>query len=463
MAGYRLNLIIVLFGPLLILATIKVTNLVVPDRYYFSLSSFVKEGDMAFIAPPPSVTGAKFCEILEKYNIDTQKLSEKARIYSVRCNTTAYEKQTAVNTDLTLTADEKDRIYRTAYASDEENRRLATELLRNISLKQLTPDQLDKFISNAFHNKDIHDKMVSHYRNQIRTYGTPFKKNVDSKFSCFLDSCVNEKAKPDDEGNEDRTFYESKSKLNFPYRNELLVSDNEVFLNLNNFISTAKIEKIKSDDLEKIIKEAKADVAKFSGSKDSLTYNVQRRVANFYTDQAYQKVSSEIKNSFKKNNIPLTGSDNIEKVAQGIAFAGLPDYIIASILRVAPVFLAAAILGFIFGRIDLISIMFAGAAAALLLTWPVILLWETVVTPSLQSQKTLFIIMYVAYIGVFALTARAGALAGMLIKERTVGNKSIDVDAVKKTTLGEFGYGIAVSVAANFVVFAWNFVIPLTG
>jgi hypothetical protein len=130
--------------------------------------------------------------------------------------------------------------------------------------------------------------------------------------------------------------------------------------------------------------------------------------------------------------------------------------------------LIGLILGFYFGRGELFSASFAGALAAFLLTWPIMLMWDRVVQSMWHDKKLIFLAFYAVYIISFFLTARVGALIGVRMREGAPERLTSAIDretgtvAYKGASWGELAGNIFVGLLANGAVAAWNVVIPLS-
>ena len=74
------------------------------------------------------------------------------------------------------------------------------------------------------------------------------------------------------------------------------------------------------------------------------------------------------------------------------------DYVVSVLVRLAPVLIFGIVAGILFGPSELFSISFAGGFAAFLLTWPLMLMWDTLVSSSWVNKKELFFAFYAAYI-----------------------------------------------------------------
>ena len=150
----------------------------------------------------------------------------------------------------------------------------------------------------------------------------------------------------------------------------------------------------------------------YAYSKKELT----KSIANYYLKRHEEAIESGLRQKFTEENLNLTPVDPQKKLqivlAREIINNGIMDYIIAALIRIFPVFLFGFICGIIFGKDEIFSIAIAGALAAFLLSWPIMLLWGTVVTSSWSDYKNTFVILYCLYIVSFHFTARFGGLLG---------------------------------------------------
>ena len=71
--AFRVNFAITFLGAFLLMFLIRLTGLL-PSQYYFSFSKLVAGDRGPFLVDPPSVTGAKLCELLRANGISPETM-----------------------------------------------------------------------------------------------------------------------------------------------------------------------------------------------------------------------------------------------------------------------------------------------------------------------------------------------------------------------------------------------------
>ena len=127
------------------------------------------------------------------------------------------------------------------------------------------------------------------------------------------------------------------------------------------------------------------------------------------------------------------------------------DSILALLARLAIPFFA----GFLIGRFfldDGITAAGVGAAlAALLLCWPVIVMWDRVVTPDWQSHYSKFIALYVLYMTLFFFVGRLGAMAATKLSSRET-SFQINTAKIIETVTGSIISGICIKILERAIL-----------
>ena len=114
----------------------------------------------------------------------------------------------------------------------------------------------------------------------------------------------------------------------------------------------------------------------------------------------------------------------------------------------------------------MLSIGIAGALAAFLLSWPLMLMWDHLVQSTWQDKKTTFLAFYAAYVAAFFLTARASALLGAKLRQQTHGVEPEDLAPGETPQEFQINWSkvmtnLAGAAIINLLVFAANVIIPL--
>ncbi|MBU2532296.1 MAG: hypothetical protein KKB37_06120, partial [Alphaproteobacteria bacterium] len=196
--------------------------------------------------------------------------------------------------------------------------------------------------------------------------------------------------------------------------------------------------------------------------------SIPRGVAEHYRDSVQEQAEQILRAKFTQAGVaPVEQAEAKRIIFEELVRDGLDSYIIATLIRLVPVLLIGLALGFFFGRHELFSSSFAGALAAFLLTWPIMLMWDQVVQSTWHDKKLIFLAFYAVYIVSFFLTARVGALVGIRMREGAPAHITGHIDnetraiPLKGASWGELAANVVMGLAANAAVAAWNVVIPL--
>jgi hypothetical protein len=138
MFSNRLNLFILIACPLMIFGAIHSMGLILPPKYYFSISTLAKGGDQPFLIDPPSVSSHKLCALLEQNNIE----------YPDPISCSADDVNTRPSPQ-TLTKDQKDRVYRGAFDVQTSIFPQLAEDFKNVGRVTIDNDQMESLLSQA--------------------------------------------------------------------------------------------------------------------------------------------------------------------------------------------------------------------------------------------------------------------------------------------------------------------------
>ncbi len=122
-------------------------------------------------------------------------------------------------------------------------------------------------------------------------------------------------------------------------------------------------------------------------------------------------------------------------------------------IRLCIPLLAGFLVGRLFGAEAQLAAPIGAAAGALLLCWPVIVLWDLVVASSFKRQYGSFLLLYILYCILFYYTARLGATLGTqtsLISPLSA--RKIDVTKFIETILGVVATGIGTQLVQHVIL-----------
>lgn len=440
----RANVVIAFLGAFAIMFLIKLTS-ILPAQYYFSFSELFGGDDTPFLIDPPGVSNKKFCDILRKNNINVRDIKRDR----VECNERPQSSEVFDQT-------QKDAIYTIALQNDPVTRQRLMNAMQNVTLAPLSDEQIFKITERYSTPKEAYEQIIRQYNRQLErrlgaylfqqlqpAYGQIKVKDNNTQTSSVLRAKYNDSKLSPDQVTQiheaHQLFMQRFSAQDFAAR---------------------QVTPLQKSSLDKIIKDAY--------SKESLL----RNIGNHYIATYKVPVEQKLKEVFAVKGLSIKPNDKPQKaravVVKEILSGGLHNYVIAILVRILPVLLFGFVLGIVFGRKELFSISLAGALAAFFLSWPVILLWDTVVQSSWNDKKHMFLIFYALYIVSFFFTARVGAVLGAalrpimpkFVKASTPDGDPRDItEAISMRTLS---LNVFTGIAANAVVYAWNVMIPLT-
>ena len=446
--GLRANVAIAFFGAFAILVLIKLTALL-PGKYYFSFSKLYAGASEPFIVDPPSVSAARLCQLMAKHNVTSGDLGR-----SVDCTAKLVggSKSYRYGADL-FEKSEIDKIYSIALGIDNQVRSALSATGTNPVIQPLSDEEFEKILSSEKTIGDIYRRLLLHYEFQIGNHFnaaitnglTPAFSSVQAIETPSASSSAEHSTNPDFKGlTADEIAAARKA------HGEFLAA-----LSTENLGSLA--EPLTKSSVDQIIAKAYGASAIASG------------VTAHYTASINQAAGELLRAKFTEAGIkPIEPKDAKELIFAELVKDGLANYIVATIVRLLPVLVFGIVLGFLFGRQELFSTSFAGAMAAFLLTWPIMLMWDRVVQSSWHDQKEMFLIFYCIYIISFFLTARVGALIGIRMSEgapqpvqQAMAEGSQGLASLKGTSWAELVGNIVIGIISNGAVAAWNVIIPI--
>ena len=381
----RINALILLMAPFVTIGAIKATNLVVPDRYYFSISRAVNFTDQPFVMLQPTASGEQTCKIFRKYGIDTRQNAQQCQ----------ENEKTAVAgaAAFTMPVDVRDLAIRYGYQTDNTALTLIRSALSETSAP-LTADALRAAVSQWHSHPEqklraiaeyyVKHLIGTHYSEQLDTIYKPLSRQIEQ-----LNKSAGERPSSRSTyqpGNEQATFNVDKS-LAIAAETLLALNPNE--LQAPNNLNLTAIETAKQ------------------------VYDWPGFFKSYYIKQLEDQVFARIIKAVEEKQGVKPTRENLDRlIVKDITLSNISDYLISVILRIMPVVFTGIILGSIFGYAERFSIGFGVAFGALLLCWPIFFLWDSVVGAHWQESKPVFAVFYGVYIATFFITAYWGAKIG---------------------------------------------------
>ncbi len=450
--AFRGNFLIAFAGAALIIFLIKITPLLLPAKYYFSFSSLMGSDTEPFIVEPPGVTGKKLCALLEKYDIPKDRFARQ-----IDCSLD-YVKETKTSLKSPFLPREKDKIYSVALQGDPQLRSDIAAALQSPETALPTDADVNAIVSQSGSVSRAFDKLFQSYKSKLDAVVTgAVSEKVKNEFAADLEASnrrqqstasVSENNSEEGGGNGRQLPDMTKAKIL------------EVYHNAAPRLSPAQLANalfpITKSEVDKAIEESYG----WYGIDDSLLGYYKRELSDGF-------VHNVLMQEFKASGLDVKTPDEERRLIYAeINKSSWGDYVVAILVRLAPVILIGISLGIVFGQAEVLSIGVSGALAAFLLSWPLMLMWDRLVQSSWQDKKTTFLMFYAAYIAAFFITARASALIGAKIRQKTaIGERIAATGAggteVEAISWGRISMNVAASILANVAVYIGNVIIPL--
>jgi hypothetical protein len=437
---FRGNFLIAFAGAAIIIFMIKVTPLILPAKYYFSFANLVGYNSEPFIVEPPGVTGEKLCALLEKYDIP------KERFARVDCKLDYVAESKANDAgDAQFSVADKDRIYSLALQDDAQVRADLKTALQAAALPG--EEEINTILSEA------------------KTVGRAFER-ISESLKTNLDNLIHESVgtrieqaynalAPPAQAEQPEDAAEDKGPVPPDASAAVLAAYRSALAQMAPSHLGAAINPITKSEVDKAI------VGSYGW------YGVGNNIAQYYKRSVSEDyVHKVLRDEFKNAGLVIrTPEEQRRLIFAEINQFSWFNYVVSILIRLTPVVLFGVAAGYFLGRTEIGSIGVAGALAAFLLSWPLMLMWDHLVTSTWQDKKATFLAFYAAYVAAFFLTARASALLGAKLRQQTHGvepegqpgetPQQIQINWNKVMT------NLAGAAIINLLVFAANVIIPL--
>jgi hypothetical protein len=441
--AFRGNFLIAFAGAALIIFAIKITPLLLPAKYYFNFSTIMGSGSEPFIVDTPAVTGRKLCAVLEKYDISSERFD------SINCSLD-YARDEQGSAPSRLSMQDRDRIYTIALQGDPALRNDIGAALQPPEAIVLTDADVAGIIASANSVNRAFNDLVKGYKAKLDPLvDAAIDAQLQASLAPYRPASAGEGEPPAEVGTNP-----VHAGLSDDARAKILAAHQRAAARLAQARLATALEPITKSAVDKVIK----DSYDWEGVDYSLKDYYKRALSNEYI----HKVLME---EFKTAGLDV----KTEAEQQQLLFAEINkfswfDYLVSILVRLAPVVIVGLLLGLLFGQGEILSAGVAGAAAAFLLTWPLMLMWDRLVTSDWHDKKTTFLLFYLAYIIVFFVTARTSAMVGAklegtgagLLARSGAGSAPREPLSWRAITMN-----IVATVLANIAVYIGNVIIPL--
>jgi hypothetical protein len=453
-SAFRGNFLIAFVGAALIIFLIKITPLLLPAKYYFSFSALMGSDTEPFIVEPPGVTGQKLCALLEKYDIPKDRFSRH-----IDCSLNyVSEPKAGSSIESPFLPQEKDRIYTVALQGDPQLRSDIGVALQSPETLLPNDDDVNAVIAQSGSVTRAFNKLFDTYKTTLdglvdgaiaEKVKSFFAADLAASNSRSMSAVSGEETEGDEEaGAGSRLSQDTAAKVQEAYH--------RVASRLNHMEFASALVPITKSEVDKAIAESYG------------WYGIDGSLVGFYKRSLSEGlVHKVLMEEFKAAGLDVKTADEERRLIYAeINKFSWGDYVIAILVRLAPVVMIGILLGIIFGQGEVLSIGVAGAVAAFLLSWPLMLMWDRLVQSNWQDKKTIFLIFYAAYIAAFFITARTCALFGAKVRQQTAigerfGSAGGDSLESKAISWGSIAVNVAASVIANVAVYIGNVIIPL--
>jgi hypothetical protein len=452
--AFRGNFIVAFAGAALIIFLIKVTPLLLPAKFYFSFSSLMGSDTEPFIVEPPGVTGRKLCGLLEKYDIPKDRFSRE-----INCSLD-YVSETTAGAAIyePFQPQEKDRIYTVALQGDPQLRRDIGAALQTAPVALPSEADVSLIIAQSGSPTRAFDKLVAGYKVALDpVVDGAVGEKVKTAFAADMAASQARSAQGVAHAEPQQGVQPSGAAHQMPPDTQQKVL--QAYRNAAARLDRGQLAAVLAPITKTAVDQAIKDSYGWYGIDNSLIGYYKQQLSEGYV----HKVLLE---EFEAAGLTVMTPDEERRLIYAeINKFSLANYVVAILVRLAPVVIVAFLLGIIFGQAEMVSIGVAGAMAAFLLSWPLMLMWDRLVQSSWQDKKTLFLMFYAAYVVAFFLTARAGGMLGAKMREGTKVGRGIaeaaDGGEVKEISWGRIAMNVGASVAANVAVYMGNVIIPL--
>jgi hypothetical protein len=168
--------------------------------------------------------------------------------------------------------------------------------------------------------------------------------------------------------------------------------------------------------LEYITKNSEIDEYKIDNNMVPMIINALKRVDNvFYDDVDNFRDQAWVALSNNYQNTLLT--TELKRIQQRIFGRDSMVFWPSVLLKILPALATGFLIAFVFHKDWLFEISFGSGLAAFLLFWPIILLWDVVVSKYWIDRKWLFFMMYFFYMVSYYYSSRLGAILGLKTRE----------------------------------------------
>lgn len=439
----RVNLAIVFLGAAAIIFGIKLTPHLLPPQFYFSFSKLIGGGSEPFMVDPPAVAAEKLCTILDRNSISRDVFAR-----TINCNEDAVASRDK-EAHVQLSLGDVDRVYTIAIRTDPTLRAMLETAGRNVSVAPLSEQTLDEILKRSATVQRAFEEISDYYAAEL---GMRAREAVLPTVLTLYAQLQKDpkRVEPVDGGGEAVPQAPAISDLQ---RANIKTAHRTYLDSLKRRQSFLVATPLTKTALDGILK------------GHSATDDLAAKIADFYQSSVQSEIRKNVQATFEAQGLNVADATaEKQRVLGEILRESYVNYIISIVVRLLPVMVFGLILGFAFGKRELMSIATAGALSAFLLSWPLMLLWDRLVQSSWADKKPTFLTFYVLYIISYYFTARAAGVVGARFRGATTGASGAvpgdEPGEVASLTWREVVANIAGAAIINAMLYVWNAVIP---
>jgi len=200
-------------------------------------------------------------------------------------------------------------------------------------------------------------------------------------------------------------------------------------------------------------------------------WRLYNAIVDAYTRKLVGPYQPEVDRLLAEQNLRAADIDKaVASVQKAFLLENLPIYTVSTIIRFTVVFITVFLIAFAtFGKLEIQNYSFGAAMAAILLTWPVLSLWDWVVREEWQALKFTFLAIYLLYAIAFFFTGKAAGQCAFVLRNRLANSgfgQPIEAAAdgshvVFQTSLKEMLNSCMVAGATSAFVYALNIIVPV--
>jgi len=448
----QVSFFVVILIALSVLVAIRFSGFILPSKYYFSISSVFKSDESLMLVSHPGVTGQRFCELMRQHKVTVEDIG----IQQFDCSADKAPENFNLNQHQ-LKATDRDKIYDVWINSKDQ---IAFDIQNSINRNALTQQIIEEIST------------INVYEKEKIRFGGVFSERLDNVISFATRQAVIEQISPYFQ----EVLGDLNAKFNQPVENapqfgETSLVSEEDFMKLRAQVALAVGARI-----TQTLGQDKPVELEFSDMRSAVegaqySWSLESAIIGAYSDKLVGPYQPEVDRLLAEQNLRAADIDKaVASVQKAFLLENLPIYTVSAIIRFTVVFITVFLIAFAtFGKLKIQNYSFGAAMAAILLTWPVLSLWDWVVREEWQALKFTFLAIYLLYAIAFFFTGKAAGQCAFVLRNRLANSgfgQPIEAAAdgshvVFQTSLKEMLNSCMVAGATSAFVYALNIIVPV--